>query len=192
MQPPPVYKGNVTSGRIDDRWAADLLSFASRPATRDKIYRHVLLVQDIFSRYLWAAPLPSTAWARSAFEGILDQGRKPRELNTDGGTEFTSREFQTMLTRREIQHRLKVGLNDIATIDRAGGVLKDMMAKRIAELGGDWLTHLEQTIATYNKLGHAALHGNAPHEVMGGDELRFDLRMENANRRIENVMRAQA
>ena len=155
MQPPPVYKGNVTSGRIDDRWAADLLSFESRPATCDKIYRHVLLVQDIFSRYLWAAPLPSTAWTRSAFEGILDQGRKPRELNTDGGTEFTSREFQAMLTRREIQHQLKVGLNDIATIDRAGGVLKDMLAKRMVELGGDLLTHLEQTIAAYNQLDHS-------------------------------------
>ena len=40
LQPPPVYKGNVTSGRIDDRWAADLLSFESRPTTRDEIYRH--------------------------------------------------------------------------------------------------------------------------------------------------------
>ena len=96
-----------------------------------------------------------------------------------------------MLTRRTIQHRLKVGLNDIATIDRAGGVIKDMLAKRIAELGGDWLTHLEPTIAAYNKLDHTALHGNAPNEVMGDDELRFDLRMENANRRIENVKRAQ-
>ena len=191
LQPPPVYKGNVTSGRIDDRWAADLLSFESRPATRDKIYRHALLVQDMFSRYLWAAPLPSKTWTRSAFEGILDQGRKPRELNTDSANEFTSREFQAMLTRRGIQHRLKVGLNDIATIDRAGGDLKDMLAKRISELGGDWLTHLEPTIAAYNKLDHSALHDNAPSEVMGNDELRFDLRMENANRRNENVKRAQ-
>ena len=78
LQPPPVYKGNVTSNRIDDRWAADLLRFESRPATRDKIYRHVLLVQDIFSRYLWAAPLPSKTWTRSAFEGTFDQRRKPR------------------------------------------------------------------------------------------------------------------
>ena len=96
-----------------------------------------------------------------------------------------------MLTRRTIQHRFKVGLNDIATIVRAGGVIKDMLAKSIAELGGDWLTHLEPTIAAYNQLDHTALHGNAPNEVMGDDELRFDLRMENANRRIENVKRAQ-
>ena len=35
------------------------------------------------------------------------------------------------------------------------------------------------------------MHDNAPSEVMGNDELRFDLRMENANRRIENVKRAR-
>ena len=65
------------------------------------------------------------------------------------------------------------------------------MAKRISELGGDWLTHSEPTIAAYNKLDHSALHDNAPREVMGDDELRFDLRRENANRRIENVKRAR-
>ena len=34
FQPPPRYGGNITSGRMDDRWAADLLSFESRPAKR--------------------------------------------------------------------------------------------------------------------------------------------------------------
>ena len=47
LQPPPSYKGNITSGRIDDRWAADLISFESRPAERDRAYKHVLLAQDI-------------------------------------------------------------------------------------------------------------------------------------------------
>ena len=53
------------------------------------------------------------------------------------------------------------------------------------------LTHLGPVVAAYNKLDHAALHGNAPGEVEGNDELRFQLRVENANRRIENVQRAQ-
>ena len=64
--------------------------------------------------------LSTKSETRAAFESIIDQGRKPRELNTDKGSEFTNREFQSMLSRRTIQHKLKVGLNDIATIDRAG------------------------------------------------------------------------
>ena len=65
-----------------------------------------------------------------------------------------------------------------------------MLAKRIGEMGGDWLTHLEPVIAAYNKLDHAALHNNAPSEVMGDDELRFRLRVDNANNKFEKVQQS--
>ena len=120
----------------------------------------------------------------------MDKGRKPRELNTDKGSEFTGRDFQTMLARRVIQHTFKRGLNDLATVDRAMGTIKDMLAKRMSEMGGDWLTHLEPVVAAYNKLDHSALHGHAPGEVQDDDDLRFQLRMENANKRQENVRQA--
>ena len=187
LQPPPSYKGNITSGRIDDRWAADLLSFESRPA---RSFKHVLLVQDIFSRFLWVEPISTTSQVRAAFERIAE--RTPRELNTDKGTEFTSREFQAMLARRNIQHRLKVGLNDIAILDRTMGTVKEMLTRRQAELGGDWLTHLEPAVDAYNKLDHSALHDSAPREVQGNDDLRFQLRMENANKHHDNVQQAEA
>ena len=56
-----------------------------------------------------------------------------------------------MLDRMRIQHELKVALNDIATLDRAMGVLKNMLARRQAEMGGDWLTHLPAVVDAYNK-----------------------------------------
>ena len=93
LQPPPRYDGNITASRTDDRWVADLLSFESRPAQRSAdAYKQVLIVQDIFSRFLWAVPLTTKALTTNAFESLLG-GRKPRELNTDKGSEFTSREF---------------------------------------------------------------------------------------------------
>ena len=191
LQPPPSYQGNITSNSIDDRWAADLLSFESRPANRPEYYyRHVLLVQDIFSRFLWAEAISTKTQVRAAFERIIEN-RKPRELNTDKGSEFTSREFQAMLDRRKIQHRLKVGLNDIATLDRAMGVIKPMLAKREAEMDGDWLTHLQPVIEAYNKLDNRALHEHAPGEIQDDDELRFQLRVENANKHHENVQQAE-
>ena len=54
-------------------------------------------------------------------------------------------------------------------------------------MDGDWLTHLEPVIAAYNKLDHTALHDNAPGEVVGDDDLRFRLRMENADNHIDNI-----
>ena len=106
--------------------------------------------------------------------------------------QFMSKEFQSVLARRNILHKTKVGLNDIATVDRAIGVVKDMLAKRTTELDGNWLTHLDPVIKAYNNLGHSALHGSAPGEVIDNDELRFQLRMESANDAFENVQMANA
>ena len=66
-----------------------------------------------------------------------------------------------------------------------------MLAKRLGEMDGDWLTHLEPTISSCNKLDHSALHNNAPKEVMGDDDLRFRLRMENADNHIDNIKQSQ-
>ena len=130
---------------------------------------------------------------RRAFEDILDKSqRKPRELNSDKGSEFTSREFQAMLARRGIHHRLKVGLNDIATLDRAMGTLKEMLARRSADeaAGGDWFAELPAAVDSYNKLDHSALHQHAPAEVAGDDDLRFQLRYENAEKTLDNIENA--
>ena len=74
LQPPPSYTGHITAAKIDDRWVADLLSFEYRPANRPEyVYRHVLLVQDIFSRFLWAEPMYTKTQTRVAFERVLDK-----------------------------------------------------------------------------------------------------------------------
>ena len=120
MAPPPKYTGHIVAHDIDHRWAADIISFVSRPTTttadaeeeaaedeetasrRNNFARlrplkpgettmsYVLLVQDIFSRQLFAKPLQSVSDATGAFKQILAESvRSPRRLDTDGGTEFT-------------------------------------------------------------------------------------------------------
>ena len=120
-QPPPRYTGHITAVKMDDRWVADLIDFTARPAEHaDTTFNHVLIAQDIFSRYSWTKAIPNNTQVRRAFEDIItESGRTPRELNTDQGTDFKSSKFQTMLARHKIQWVLKEGLNDIATVDAA-------------------------------------------------------------------------
>lgn len=71
IAPPPKFKGHVVSEDLNARWAADLISFVSRPATFKGVeYKYVLLVQDIFSRMLYARPLTRVDQATAAFEQI--------------------------------------------------------------------------------------------------------------------------
>jgi len=97
LAPPPKYTGRVVATDIDDLWMADLIAFTSRPVKRrnferlrtaEKSYTHVLVVIDVFSRQLWTKPLQSTSQTTEAFKAILQNGRKPRELDTNGGTEW--------------------------------------------------------------------------------------------------------
>ena len=65
--------------------------------------------------------------------------RKPAVLYTDADTAFTSRAFQEAMNELGVDARIKTGRNDIATVDRAIGILKETMAKERSATGrADW------------------------------------------------------
>ena len=118
---------------------------------------------------------------------MTTQERKCRQLTTDKGTEFTSVAFNQLMVASDIRHVYKEALNDLSTIDRAMGLIKDRIGVIVAERGGTWLDVLQQVINAHNGLDTKALLDNAPEDVFEDAELRFRLRQENAEKRHENV-----
>ncbi len=98
--PPPRFTGKAVAQHVDERWASDVVDFQSKTSAKDApIY--VLLVQDIFSRFLFAEALRSKAEVEAAFLRIMKRtNRKPEQLNTDSGSEYTNRSFQAMLEKK--------------------------------------------------------------------------------------------
>lgn len=92
------YRCNkVIVAGIDDQWDADLTDMTKIRKENDRV-QYVLLVVDIFSKYLWMQPLkdkkgPTTA---RAFENILSEGRQLTKLCTDKGQEFRSKAFNNV------------------------------------------------------------------------------------------------
>lgn len=190
LAPPPKYKGHIVADYENHRWAADLISFVSRPAKDENgtTYTHILLVQDIFSRYLYARALKAVSQTTAAFEDILDESenrmsdadyRIPAELNTDGGTEVTSERFQSMLQRRNIKHRVKNkdDLNAISTLDAAIQNIKKALARRVKSLDSDWLSELDATIKGYNNSYHESIK-TEPNDISEHDI--FAMKKQNA------------
>ena len=68
-------------------------------------YQYILIVQDIFSRKLWAHALKSKApaVAQQAFEAIVRRAGTPDNLGTDNGNEFKG-PFQEYLVEEQIHH----------------------------------------------------------------------------------------
>ena len=80
----------VFAGSVDSIWTADLLDI-HQYARQNKGFTFILVVLDVFSRYAWARPLRNKTGKEvaKAFEGIFQEdGRKPRKLWVDRGTEF--------------------------------------------------------------------------------------------------------
>jgi hypothetical protein len=167
LAPPPKYTGRVVANDIDDLWMADLIAFTSRPAKRrnferlrtaEKSYTHVLVVIDVFSRQIWTKPLQSTSQTTEAFKAILQNGRTPRRLDTDGGTEWSAAVFRALCASNKIEHVIKDpdDQRGIATVDAAIGSLKRDIRRRQEQDGGSWLDHLEEATAGHNERPHSA------------------------------------
>ena len=171
LAPPPTYPGNIVSFHRDHRWAADLIAFTSRPATRKhETFTHVLIVEDLFTRFLWAKPLRTTSHTASAFREILAESeRKPQRLDTDGGSEFTDGRFQALVAQTGIRHVVKAkdDLQAIAQLDSAISQLKKAIARRIFARGGTWLDALDGAIEAHNGKVHSTT--DAPPDDMDDD-----------------------
>ena len=195
IAPPPKFKGHVVSEDLNARWAADLISFVSRPATwKGREYKYVLLVQDIFSRLLYARPLTRVDQATAAFEEILDEaGTKPLMATFDGAPEF-GKAWKAMLERRGIEEDVKAPEDKqaIATLDRGIATLKRALTRRVAAGGESWASELEKAVKGLNSSSHSALQGEEPRDVAKNDDLRFSLKKEAAEDAAENAEMIQA
>ena len=195
IAPPPKYEGNIVAFNVNHRWATDLLAFTSSPAKgEDGTYTHVLLVQDIFSRFLWARPLKGVTETTTAFASILQDSENrmvdadpiPNRLDSDGGPEYANSAFKALMARYKIEHVIK-DPNDyqaLATIDRAGGIIKRMLKRRKEARGGTWLSNLEATIDAYNNSYNSGIKAE-PAQLT--DDQIFSLKKEAADDLEENT-----
>ena len=99
----PTYKfdGKIAASDLNSRWFADLIDFTAAPSadTGKDVglrptasgERYILVVQDVFSRFLYTEALlsKSPATVADAFQKILDRASAvPKSLMSDKGAEF--------------------------------------------------------------------------------------------------------
>ena len=78
----------------------------SRVSKNNKGVGYILVIIDIFSRFLWLRPLKTKTGlnAANAFEKVFLEGRRPKYLRTDKGQEFKARVVQEVFKRYNIRH----------------------------------------------------------------------------------------
>jgi len=90
---------------IDDQWEMDLMDMAYYAQDNDNVH-FVLLVIDVFSKYIWLRPLQNKSGAevRRAIEDILKGPRRPTRVRTDKGQEFRAKTVQQYFKLEDINH----------------------------------------------------------------------------------------
>ena len=97
-------RNKIYAPEIDSLWEADL-AFVQDLAKENDGVNYLLVVIDVFSKFLWVRPMKNKN-ARSlvqAFDSILSEKRKPEKLRTDKGTELINESFQQYLKKQGIQ-----------------------------------------------------------------------------------------
>ena len=89
---------------IDTLWEADL-SFVQDVAKENDGVSYLLVVIDVFSKYIWVRPMKNETGhcLLEAFGFILSGGRNPEKLKTYEGREFSTSHSISILRRKNIQ-----------------------------------------------------------------------------------------
>lgn len=165
-----VFKGKRKSKDIPNRlysagldkiWEADLIHW-DRYAKENNNFVALLLVIDIFSRYMWFAKLKSTNATDliDGFKKVLQEAkpRKCEALSNDAGTNFTSKKFRAFLESNNIK---QITLNPPSHSNYCEIANKYIQSK-VNKLfyhnqNRNWEDYIEDIIKTKNKKYHYGL-----------------------------------
>ena len=101
----PKKRSRIVVAGIDDQWSADLMDMVKFAKSNQGV-RFILVVIDVFSKYLWLRPLKDKKGTSivEAFESIFKEGRKPERIRTDKGQEFRAKVVESVLKSKSIRH----------------------------------------------------------------------------------------
>ena len=123
-------------------------------------YRHIFVVIDNFSEYLWAIALKNkySQTITNEFSNILTKSkRKPLKLESDCGSEWYNSVFQNFLKSKSIHHYSRYTDKGPSIAERVIRTLRNLL-KKPAFLAGnaDWLSELSSVTKQFNNSIHSS------------------------------------
>ena len=187
LQPGNRFAGKVVAFYENDRMAVDLISYVSRPVVSGgKRYTHVLITQDMFTRFIRTIPLVSPADTTDACARML-KGLIPRSLVADRGVEFRAGKFQDVCEKHGIHLEYKATQDangPTARLNAANAQFKRKSANLVElEKGDNWFEVVSLATNAFNASHHGGT-GTAPNNMP--DSVILAQRKENAEAAAHN------
>ena len=137
-------------------------------------YKYILTAIDVFSRFMFAAPMrqqSALAVAKELMGIFLRNAYVPDTIVTDCGTAFTSALIKelTGLLEIEIRHATVKHSQTMGTIERAHASLKKVLKIYEGKTGNEWHKHVDYAVFCHNTSYHATI-GCTPSLIFHGRE----------------------
>ena len=126
----------------------------------NKGYKFLLTCIDVFSKFAWVVPLKNKTGESlvNGFQSILDLGRSSEKLQTDKGTEFLNRNFQSLLERNSIHFFTTNSELKASVVERFSRTLKTRMWKYFtAKNNRVYIDILQDIVHGYNNSCHRSI-----------------------------------
>lgn len=151
---------------IDDTWQIDLIDL-QKYYRENNGYRYILICIDTFSKYAWFQPLKSKNGQEvtQAMHKILSGNRKPKNIQSDDGTEFYNSHFQKLIKEYSINHYSTFSVMKASIVERLIRTLKHWLWQTFSLNGSyKWVNQMKDLIKRYNIKIHSTI-GMKPSSV---------------------------
>lgn len=149
----------ITVYSVNDQWQVDLIDL-SKYSRWNAGYKYLLCAIDVFSRKSFVVAMKRKSDTTDAMKLILDV-QKPILIQSDNGTEFLNRKFQSLLSKHKVRHiTVSVGdHNRQGLIERFNRTLENMIALyQESRKTNRYIDVLEDIVFNYNHTYHRSLN----------------------------------
>lgn len=145
---------------LDELFQADLVEMLPY-AKLNRGFRYILVVIDVFSKFVWTAALKNKT-AQSVTKAIKDifitDKRIPKNLQTDAGKEFFNKDFENLMKKYNINHYSTFSSKKASVVERVNRTLKSMMWRDFSMQGSyKWISLLPKITHKYNSTIHSTI-----------------------------------
>ena len=167
----PKKRSRVVVEGIDSQWDIDLMDVGSLAKKNDGV-KFLLIVIDVFSKYLFARALTSKSGkeVRGALESIFAEGRKPKVCRFDQGREFSNRSVEDLLKSESVRFFTTQNETKANFAERMIKTLKKAIYRYITHTDKErYIDKLQDFVNSYNHSYHRTI-GMPPASVNNGNE----------------------
>lgn len=171
-------RSKVIVNTIESMWDGDVAD-VSNIASHNDGYKFLLVLIDIFSRYLFIVPLKNKHHQNivDGLKLVFQKRRKPNTLRTDKGSEFKNRWVKAFLKKEGIHAIYTQNETKANYAERVIRTMKNLMYRYFMKNRTyRFINILQDLVKSYNKRPHRSLGGNAPANVNkeNADEIRLE------------------